>query len=139
MSSIAGQLSIIVGSYNLLKHNKGKGTLLGNVSDLEPRVVTVIGAGVAGTEAIKKAHSNGAYVKIIELSESRLSELRSVFGDKNIEYIKSSEKNILNDEIRNSPLNKEKLNRIHITTYIISTTLTQENTHKDQVFLLGLG
>tara|TARA_A100001388_G_C28728996_1_gene480500 strand:- start:134 stop:1222 length:1089 start_codon:yes stop_codon:yes gene_type:complete len=96
MSSIAGQLSIIVGSYNLLKHNKGKGTLLGNVSDLEPRVVTVIGAGVAGTEAIKKAHSNGAYVKIIELSESRLSELRSVFGDNNIEYIKSSEKNILN-------------------------------------------
>ena len=63
MSSIAGQLSIIVGSYNLLKHNKGKGTLLGNVSGLEPRVVTVIGAGVAGTEAI----SNGAYVKIIEI------------------------------------------------------------------------
>ena len=65
MSSIAGQLSIIVGSYNLLKHNNGKGTFLGNVSNLEPRVVNVIGAGVAGTEAIKKAHANGAYVKII--------------------------------------------------------------------------
>ena len=95
MSSIAGQLSIIVGSYNLLKHNNGKGTLLGNVSNLEPRVVTVIGAGVAGTEAIKKAHANGAYVKIIELSENRLSELKSELGDNNIEYIKSSEKNIL--------------------------------------------
>ena len=57
--------------------------------------IGVIGAGVAGTEAIKKAHSNGAYVKIIELSENRLSELKSELGDNNIEYIKSSEKNIL--------------------------------------------
>tara|TARA_B100000941_G_scaffold268918_1_gene225857 strand:- start:498 stop:1586 length:1089 start_codon:yes stop_codon:yes gene_type:complete len=95
MSSIAGQLSIIVGSYNLLKHNNGKGTLLGNVSSLEPRVITVIGAGVAGAEAAKKAHANGAYVKIIELSEDRLSELKAELGDYNIEYIKSSEKNIL--------------------------------------------
>ena len=44
----------------------------------------------------KKFDPNGAYVKIIELSDSRLSELKSVFGDNNIEYIKSSEKNILN-------------------------------------------
>lgn len=95
MSSIAGQLSIIVGSYFLLKHNKGRGTLLGEVSNLEPRVVTVIGAGVAGTEAIIKALSNGAFVKIIELSEGRLDELKNKFGDKNIEYIKSSEQNIL--------------------------------------------
>ena len=55
----------------------------------------MIGAGVAGTEAVKKAHSNGAHVKVIELSESRLSELKSVFDDSNIECIKSSEKNIL--------------------------------------------
>ena len=95
MSSIAGQLSIIVGSYFLLKHNNGKGTLIGNVPNLEPRVVTVIGAGVAGTEAIEKAISNGAHVKIIELSEYKLKELKEKFGDNNIEYIKSSEQNIL--------------------------------------------
>jgi len=95
MSSIAGQLSIIVGSYFLLKHNNGKGTLIGDVTNLDPRVVTVIGAGVAGTEAISKALSNGAYVKIVELSENRLSELKVKFGNKNIEYIKSSEQNIL--------------------------------------------
>ena len=94
MSSIAGQLSIIVGSYFLLKHNNGKGTLIGNVTNLEPRVVTVIGAGVAGTEAIEKAISNGAHVKIIELSEDRLDELKVKFGDNHIEYIKSSEQNI---------------------------------------------
>ena len=95
MSSIAGQLSIIVGSYFLLKHNNGKGTLIGSVPNLEPRVVTVIGAGVAGTEAIEKAISNGAHVKIIELSEYKLKGLKEKFGDNNIEYIKSSEQNIL--------------------------------------------
>ena len=94
MSSIAGQLSIIVGSYFLLKHNKGKGTLIGSVSDLEPRIITVIGAGVAGTEAIGKALSNKAHVKIIELSDNRLNELKDKFGNNNIEYIKSSPENI---------------------------------------------
>ena len=87
MSSIAGQLSIIVGSYFLLKHNKGKGTLIGSVSGLDPRIVTVIGAGVAGTEAIEKALSNKAHVKIIELSDNRLNELQNKFGNNNIEYI----------------------------------------------------
>jgi len=94
MSSIAGQLSIIVGSYFLLKHNKGKGTLIGSVSDLEPRIITAIGAGVAGTEAIDKALSNKAHVKIIELSDNRLNELKDKFGNNNIEYIKSSPENI---------------------------------------------
>jgi leucyl-tRNA synthetase len=44
-----------VGSYHLLKPNKGMGILIGAFQDVEPRVVTVIGAGVAGTEAIEKA------------------------------------------------------------------------------------
>ena len=48
------------------------GTLIGTFADIEPRVVTVIGAGIAGTEAIEKAISNKAYLKIIDLSEKRL-------------------------------------------------------------------
>ena len=64
MSAIAGQLSIVVGSYHLLKPNRGMGTLIGAMSDVERRVVTVIGAGVAGTMAIEKAIDNKAHVKI---------------------------------------------------------------------------
>ena len=62
MSAIAGQLSVIVGSYHLLKPNQGMGTLIGAFADIQPRIVTVIGAGIAGTEAIDKAISNKAYV-----------------------------------------------------------------------------
>ena len=56
MSAIAGQIGFVVGSYFLLKPNKGLGVLLDSVGDIAPRVVTVIGAGAAGTEAIKKGY-----------------------------------------------------------------------------------
>jgi alanine dehydrogenase len=94
MSEIAGQLSFIVGSYFLLKPNRGMGTLIGSISDLEPRIITIIGAGVAGTEAIKKAIENRAKVKIIDLSAEKLKTLKDKFGDKNIDYIISSESSI---------------------------------------------
>jgi alanine dehydrogenase len=94
MSSIAGQLSIVVGSYHLLKPNRGMGTLIGTISDVERRVVSVIGAGVAGTNAIEKAINNRAHLKIIDLSQKRLDELRAKYGDSNIEYILSTETTI---------------------------------------------
>ena len=90
MSTIAGQLAIVVGSYHLLKHNKGKGVMIGKLNNIEPRVVSVIGAGVAGTQSISKALDNHALVKVLDTSESNLKKLESEFGSKNIEYILST-------------------------------------------------
>ena len=87
MSAIAGQLGVVVGSYHLLKPNDGRGTLLSN---LDPRIVTVIGAGVAGKEAIAKAKANHAHVKIIDLNKSKLEDLKSEFGEEEMEYIIST-------------------------------------------------
>lgn len=87
MSAIAGQLGVVVGSYHLLKPNDGRGTLLSN---LDPRIVTVIGAGVAGKEAIAKAKANHAHVKIIDLNKSKLEDLKSEFGEEGAEYIIST-------------------------------------------------
>ena len=39
MSEIAGQISIVVGSYNLLKHNHGKGVLLGSFQNLDSELL----------------------------------------------------------------------------------------------------
>ena len=103
MSEIAGQLSVIVGSYFLLKPNRGMGTLIGSINDLEPRTITIIGAGVAGTEAIKKAIDNRAKVKIIDLSSEKLNLLKDRFGNKNIDYIISSESSI-EDAIKESDM-----------------------------------
>ena len=91
MSAIAGQLSFVVGSYHLLKPNKGRGTL---VSNLDPRIVTVIGAGVAGKEAIAKAKVNSANVKVIDLSQSKLDEMKIEFGEEGMEYILSTPESI---------------------------------------------
>ena len=91
MSAIAGQLSFVVGSYHLLKPNKGRGTL---VSNLDPRIVTVIGAGVAGKEAIVKAKVNSANVKVIDLSQSKLDEMKIEFGEEGMEYILSTPESI---------------------------------------------
>ena len=87
MSAIAGQLGVVVGSYHLLKPNDGRGTLLSN---LDPRIVTVIGAGVAGKEAIAKAKANHAHVRVIDLNKSKLEELKSEFGEEGMEYIIST-------------------------------------------------
>lgn len=103
MSEIAGQLAVIVGSYFLLKPNRGMGTLIGSINDLEPRTITIIGAGVAGTAAIKKAIDNRAKVKVIDLSSKKLNLLKDRFGNKNIDYIISSEKSI-EDAIKESDM-----------------------------------
>ena len=87
MSAIAGQLGVVVGSYHLLKPNDGRGTLLSN---LDPRIVTVIGAGVAGKEAIAKAKANHAHVRVIDLNKSKLEELKSEFGEEGMKYIIST-------------------------------------------------
>lgn len=94
MSAIAGQLSIVVGSYHLLKPNNGMGTLIGSFGNVKPRIVTVIGAGVAGTQAIEQAIVNKAIVRIIDLSKERLDKLKSIYGETNIEYIISSDESI---------------------------------------------
>ena len=94
MSTIAGQLAFIVGSYHLLKPYKGKGILLGEMENMNPRNVTVIGAGVAGTQSIIKAINNRAFVKVLDSSQSKLDDLMSRFGTSNIQYILSTEDSI---------------------------------------------
>ena len=89
MSKIAGQISLVVGQYFLLKPNKGLGTLLGQIENVSAREVSVVGAGVAGTEAIKKGLSSGAHVNVLDISQEKLNELQSSLGADNISYILS--------------------------------------------------
>ena len=103
MSTIAGQLAFVVGSYHLLKQNNGKGVMIGKLDDIDPRIVTVIGAGVAGTQSISKAIDNNAHVKVLDTSQSKLDELRLKFGSENIQYI-LSDKDSVQDSINESDL-----------------------------------
>jgi alanine dehydrogenase len=79
MSEVAGRMSIQVGAQYLQQGNGGRGVLLGGVPGVTPAKVVVIGAGVAGTNAIEMAHGLRAEVTAIDRSIRRLRELDRQF------------------------------------------------------------
>ncbi|MGB0452207.1 MAG: alanine dehydrogenase [Bacteriovoracaceae bacterium] len=96
MSEVAGRMSVQVGAAHLQLDHGGKGVLLGGVPGTRRAKVTVIGCGIAGTNAIKMAMGMGADVIAIDLSTKRLAELDDLFDNRittlysNIETIESS-------------------------------------------------
>ena len=79
MSEVAGRLSIQVGAHYLQQTNGGRGVLLGGVAGVSPANVVVIGAGVAGLNAIEMAHGMRAHVTAIDRSIPRLREIDQRF------------------------------------------------------------
>ncbi len=80
MSEVAGRMSVQIGASYLQLDKGGKGVLLGGVPGVKRGKVTVIGAGIAGTNAIQMAMGMGASVIAIDLSTKRLAELDALYG-----------------------------------------------------------
>ena len=75
MSEVAGRLAPQVGAYHLMRFAGGRGVLPGGVPGVAPAKVTVLGAGVSGTNAIAMAVGQGADVTVLDLSVDRLRAL----------------------------------------------------------------
>jgi alanine dehydrogenase len=82
MSEVAGRMSTQVGAAYLQNDHHGKGILLGGVPGVRRAKVTVIGCGVAGTNAIKMAMGMGADVTAIDLSTKRLADMDDLFENR---------------------------------------------------------
>ncbi|HXH30479.1 MAG TPA: alanine dehydrogenase [Bacteriovoracaceae bacterium] len=82
MSEVAGRMSVQVGATYLQLDKGGKGILLGGVPGVRRAKVTIIGCGIAGTNAAKMAIGMGADVTLIDLSTKRLAELDDLFENK---------------------------------------------------------
>lgn len=80
MSEVAGRMAAQIGAQFLEKVHGGKGILLSGVPGVKRGKVTIIGGGVAGTNAAKMAVGLGAEVTIIDLSPERLRQLDDIFG-----------------------------------------------------------
>jgi alanine dehydrogenase len=80
MSEVAGRMSPQIGAQFLEKVNGGKGILLSGVPGVQRGIVTIIGGGVAGTNAAKMAIGLGAKVTMIDLNPDRLRQLDDIFG-----------------------------------------------------------
>lgn len=75
MSEIAGRMAAQAGAHYLERPHGGRGVLIGGVPGVHPAHVTVIGAGMAGTNAAMVAAGMGAQVTILDLNVDRLRHL----------------------------------------------------------------
>ncbi|AGK55193.1 alanine dehydrogenase [Bacillus sp. 1NLA3E] len=80
MSEVAGRMAPQIGAQFLEKIQGGKGILLSGVPGVARGKVTIIGGGVAGTNAAKVAIGLGAKVTMIDLNLDRLRHLDDIFG-----------------------------------------------------------
>ena len=80
MSEVAGRLSVQVGAQSLTRPAGGPGVLLGGVPGVRPAKVTVLGAGVAGTNAAAMALGLGADVTILDINIDRLRDLDAQYS-----------------------------------------------------------
>ena len=80
MSEVAGRMAPQIGAQFLEKVNGGKGILLSGVPGVQRGKVTIIGGGVAGTNAAKMAIGLGAKVTLIDVNPDRLRQLDDIFG-----------------------------------------------------------
>lgn len=80
MSEVAGRLAPIVGANAMLKPAGGPGLLVPGVPGTSPARVTILGGGVAGTNALQIAVGLGADVTVLDTNLFRLRELDALFG-----------------------------------------------------------
>ncbi|MFC5931299.1 alanine dehydrogenase [Cryobacterium melibiosiphilum] len=80
MSEVAGRLAVQVGAASMTRPGGGPGILMGGVPGVRAAKVTVIGAGVAGSNAAALAIGMGADVTILDINIDRLRELDAQYA-----------------------------------------------------------
>lgn len=78
MSEVAGRMAVQLGAQYLEKHHGGRGKLLAGVPGVRPADVTILGAGVVGTNAAQIALGMGASVIVLDIDADRLRYLDQV-------------------------------------------------------------
>ncbi|MCR4302074.1 MAG: alanine dehydrogenase [Sulfuricaulis sp.] len=79
MSDIAGRLSVHIGATLLHGHAGGRGVMLGGVPSTERGHVVILGAGVAGGNAVAAAAALGAQVTVLAPRREELERMHA-FG-----------------------------------------------------------
>jgi len=80
MSEVAGRMSIQVGAHYLERPHGGPGVLLSGATGVPPAKVTVLGAGVVGSNAARIAAGMAAEVVVLNRSPGPLERLTAELG-----------------------------------------------------------
>src|SRR5205823_9754673 len=94
MSEVAGRMSIQEGAKYLERPFDGRGILLAGVPGVPPATVSVIGAGVVGSNAARVAAGLGANVFILDVNLDRLRYVDDVMPQ-NVTTLFSNRHNVL--------------------------------------------
>ncbi len=94
MSEVAGRMSIQEGAKYLERPFDGRGILLAGVPGVPPATVTILGAGVVGSNAARVAAGLGANVFILDINLDRLRYIDDVMPH-NVTTVYSNRHNIL--------------------------------------------
>lgn len=78
MSDIAGRIAVQVGAHLLHQPQQGRGILLGGLPGTERGSVVVLGAGVAGSNAVRMAAGMGANVTVFDRKRDKLQAMRQI-------------------------------------------------------------
>jgi len=84
MSQVAGRIATIRGASLLFKNRGGRGVLLGGIDGADAGRVVVLGAGVAGGQAVAVAYALGARVDVLDLQDDKLATLKKCHAGINI-------------------------------------------------------
>ncbi len=79
MSEVAGRMAVQQGAIHLEKTHGGKGMLIDGVPGVPPAHVVVVGGGIVGTGAIRRAVGLGARVTVLDVVVDRLRYLSEIF------------------------------------------------------------
>jgi alanine dehydrogenase len=79
MSEVAGRLAVQIGACYLQADRGGSGVLLGGVPGVARGHVTIIGAGIVGTAAVRMAVGLGGEVSVLDIDQRRLSHLYDIY------------------------------------------------------------
>lgn len=79
MSEVAGRMAVQIGMHYLERTNGGSGKLLSGVPGVLPGTVTIIGSGMAGTNAARLSHALGAKTYVIGVRQSELRKIDDMF------------------------------------------------------------
>jgi alanine dehydrogenase len=105
LSAIAGRRAVNMGQYYLEKQHGGSGILLPGIpeADIPAGQVVIFGGGTAAENATNIAVSMGCPVTILELNETRISQLKNLYAEKNVTILKSTTE-VLEENIRKADL-----------------------------------
>lgn len=82
MSEVAGRMAVQVGAHYLAKIHGGMGILLGGVPGVPAGNVSILGAGVVGTNALQMAIGLGANITVLDNNIDRLRQLDHLYGNR---------------------------------------------------------